>query len=109
MARTAATLMITALLAAGSAHADTPAVDLTISDHRFQPEAVTVPAGERVKLVVHNQDATPEEFESHELGREKIIAGHGKAIIYLGPLDAGAYPFFGEFHQATAQGRVIAR
>ncbi len=99
---------IAALLTAGIAQADTPVVDLTIKDHRFQPEAVTIPAGEKVKLMVHNQDATPEEFESYELNREKIIPGHSKAVIFVGPLEPGEYPFFGEFNQATAQGRVIA-
>lgn len=109
MARIASTFTIAALLAtAGIAHAETPVVDLAIKDHRFQPEAVTIPAGEKVKLMVHNQDATPEEFESYELNREKIIPGNSKAVIYVGPLEPGEYPFFGEFNQDTAQGRVIA-
>jgi hypothetical protein len=28
--------------------------------------------------------------------------------VYIGPLKAGKYPFFGEFNQATARGVVIA-
>ena len=108
MARIAPTFVIAAALAAGTAHAAAPDVELAIADHRFQPADVTIPAGERVKLVVHNQDATPEEFESHELNREKIIPGHSKAIVYVGPLEPGEYPFFGEFNQDTAQGRIIA-
>ena len=47
---------------------------LAIKDHRFVPEEIRIPANQKVKLVVHNQDATPEEFESHELNREKVIA-----------------------------------
>ena len=108
MTRIAYTFGVAALLALGTAHAETKVVDLTIKDHHFQPEAVTIPAGEKVKLMVHNQDATPEEFESYELNREKIIPGNSKAVIFVGPLEAGEYPFFGEFNQATAQGRVIA-
>ena len=81
---------------------------LTIKDHRFDPAEIRVPAGEKVKLIVHNQDATPEEFESHKLNREKIIAGKSKATIYIGPLAPGRYPFFGEFNEKTAQGVVIA-
>ncbi|MFI9654964.1 cupredoxin domain-containing protein [Guyparkeria sp. GHLCS8-2] len=107
MTRIAPALAVATLLTAGIAQADTPVVDLDIKDHRFQPEAVTIPAGEKVKLMVHNQDATPEEFESYELNREKIIPGHSKAVIFVGPLEPGEYPFFGEFNQATAQGRVI--
>lgn len=108
MTRIASSFAIAALLTVGAAQAETKVFDLTIKDHHFQPEAVTIPAGEKVKLMVHNQDATPEEFESYDLNREKIIPGNSKAVIFVGPLEPGEYPFFGEFNQATAQGRVIA-
>jgi plastocyanin len=81
---------------------------LVIKDHYFVPSEIRVPAGQKVKLIVENQDATPEEFESHELNREKIIAPKSKVSIFIGPLKAGKYPFFGEFNQATARGTVIA-
>jgi hypothetical protein len=29
-------------------------------------------------------------------------------VVYIGPLKAGKYPFFGEFNPATARGVVIA-
>lgn len=86
-----------------------PSVSLVIKDHRFQPSEITVPSGVKVKLLVHNQDSTPEEFESYELGREKIIAGGKQAVIYIGPLKPGRYPFFGEFHEKTAKGTVIVK
>lgn len=82
---------------------------LIIKDHRFQPTELKVPAGQKIKLKVVNQDATPEEFESHPLNREKVIAGNSTATIYIGPLQAGSYPFFGEFNEATAQGIIIAK
>lgn len=85
-----------------------PEIPLTIRNHQFEPAEVRVPAGQKVKLVVHNQDSTPEEFESHELNREKVIAPGTKANIYIGPLKPGRYPFFGEFHEKTARGAVIA-
>lgn len=88
---------------------DQPTVDLVIKDHKFQPAEITVPAGVKVKLLVDNQDSTPEEFESYELGREKIIPGGQKAVIYVGPLKPGRYPFFGEFHEDTAKGVLIAK
>lgn len=81
---------------------------ITIKDHRFTPSELRVPSGKKVKLIIENQDATPEEFESHELNREKIIAPKSKATIFIGPLKPGKYPFFGEFNQATARGVVIA-
>lgn len=83
-------------------------ISLVIKDHRFTPSEVKVPAGKKVKLVVDNQDATPEEFESHDLNREKVIAGRSKANIFIGPLKPGRYTFVGEFNEATAKGVVIA-
>jgi plastocyanin len=88
--------------------ADTPEFALTIKDHKFEPAELKVPAGKRVKLVVHNQDGTPEEFESHSLNREKVIPGGTKASIFIGPLKPGRYQFFGEYHEKTAQGAVVA-
>ncbi|HEV2219405.1 MAG TPA: cupredoxin domain-containing protein [Casimicrobiaceae bacterium] len=82
---------------------------LSLRDHRFAPAEIQVPANARVRLVVDNQDPTPEEFDSHALNREKVIPGKTKLTIYVGPLAPGRYPFMGEFNAATAQGAVVAR
>lgn len=89
------------------AAAELPVHDLIIKDHRFSPEQIVIPADTKVKLRVKNQDATPEEFESHELNREKMIPPNKEVTIYIGPLDPGEYGFFGEFNQDTAQGKII--
>jgi len=81
---------------------------LVIKDHRFEPSEIRVPAGKKVKLLVQNNDSTPEEFESHDLNREKVIAPGKTATIFIGPLKPGSYPFVGEFHEDTARGTVIA-
>ena len=88
---------------------DTPTFEIVIKDHKFTPATLEVPAGKKIKLIVKNQDPTPEEFESYELNREKVIAGNSEAIIFIGPLDPGVYPFFGEFNPATAQGKIVAK
>ena len=67
-----------------------------------------MPAHTKVKLLITNNDPTPEEFESYELNREKVIMGRRTAVVFIGPLAPGEYPFFGEFHPKTAQGKVIA-
>jgi len=85
-----------------------PAYTVVIQDHRFEPSELKIPAGQKVRLVVDNRGAGPEEFESYELHREKVIPGGSKATLYIGPLEPGRYPFFGEFHPDTAQGAVIA-
>jgi hypothetical protein len=91
------------------AFAAVPEMQLVIRGHLFFPSVLEVPAGVKVRILVDNQDETPEEFESYELNREKVIPGKSKTVIFIGPLAPGEYPFFGEFNVRTAQGKVIAR
>ncbi len=86
-----------------------PVVELEIRDHLFYPAELVIPVDTKVKVVIINHDATAEEFESYELNREKVIPGLSKGIIFIGPLPAGEYPFFGEFFPNTAQGKVIVK
>ncbi len=90
-----------------SAQAQTPVFEIEIREHLFYPSELKIPAGQKVKLIIHNRDATPEEFESYELNREKVIIGNTQGIVFIGPLKPGEYPFFGEFNPKTAQGKVI--
>ncbi|MEH6570562.1 MAG: cupredoxin domain-containing protein [Halioglobus sp.] len=95
--------------AAAPVVAATPIFEIEIRDHLFHPEELVIPANTKVKLIVYNRDSTPEEFESYELNREKVIMGGRKANIFIGPLPPGVYPFFGEFNPKTAQGTVVAQ
>lgn len=94
-------------LVATAANADDP--QLIISDHKFQPERLEVPAGTKFKLIVRNNDPTAEEFESFQLNREKVVPPGKDVPVFLGPLDRGEYPFFGDFHQDTAKGVLVAK
>lgn len=85
-----------------------PVFTLEIRDHLFYPAELSIPANTKIRLVVRNLDPTPEEFESYELNREKVIGGNSEAVIFIGPLKPGIYPFFGEFNPRTAQGRIVA-
>ena len=89
--------------------ADFIEVDLIIKDHKFEPEILELPAGEKIRITVHNQDNTIEEFESIDLKREKIVLANSKARVILAPLKPGEYKFFGEFHEETAQGKIIVK
>lgn len=88
--------------------ADAEEFTLVLKEHRFSPAELRVPAGKKIKLFVDNQDATAEEFESHELNREKIIPGNAKGHVYIGPLEPGRYPYFGDFNAQAARGVIIA-
>jgi len=87
--------------------AATPVFEIELQNHLFQPDTLTIPARIKVKLIIYNRDSTPEEFESYELNREKVIVGGGKGIIFIGPLAPGEYPFFGEFNPQTALGKIV--
>jgi hypothetical protein len=101
-------LFLLLILTSSAVNAGVPVFELEIRDHLFHPDELHIPANTKVKLIVYNRDSTPEEFESYELNREKVIMGERKANIFIGPLAPGVYPFFGEFNPRTAQGRVIA-
>ena len=89
--------------------ADTGEVSILIKDHLFFPDILEIPAGQKTRLNIRNDDATPEEFESYELNREKIIPGNSRTVIFIGPLKPGEYPFFGEFYPTTATGKVMVK
>ena len=89
--------------------AQEPAYTLVIKDHKFQPTEIAVPAGQKIALIVKNDDSTPEEFESTELRREKVVPGGEQITVYIGPLKPGKYEFFGDFNPKTARGHIIAK
>ena len=103
------TALASLMAAPASVRADEPLTFRTrIKNHAFDPAELTVPAGKRLVLIVHNADDTPAEFESRELGAEKVISAGREATIRIGPLAAGRYPFIDEFHQDQARGTLIA-
>lgn len=108
---TAIRVLVAQLALAGSTlvMAATAEIELIIKDHLFFPATIEIPAGQKVRVRITNQDPTPEEFESFELNREKLIVGNGQAVVFIGPLEPGEYPFFGEFYPKTAQGMVIVK
>jgi hypothetical protein len=100
-------LLTLLMLLSTRSHAGTPVFTIEIKDHLFYPAEFSIPAHQKVKLLIHNKDSTAEEFESYELNREKVIPGNTKAVIFVGPLPPGEYGFFGEFNPKTAQGKII--
>ena len=78
-----------------------------IKDHLFFPSRITIPAEQKVKLIIHNFDATPEEFDSFTLNREKVVFANSVATIYIGPLKPGEYQFVGKYNPNSARGTVV--
>lgn len=83
-------------------------IALTLKDHKFSPAEIHVKANAPAEILLSNEDATAEEFDSSALHVEKVVAGGQKGLVRLRPLSPGRYPFMGEYHESTAQGVVIA-
>jgi len=95
-------IQIRALVLALGILAITPAISaepefvIQIKNHQFIPAELRVPAGEKVQIIVDNQDDTPEEFESYSLNREKHVPAKSRITLFIGPLTAGRYVYQGE-------------
>jgi hypothetical protein len=109
MARAALLAFVVVAALGTSAVAQDPTYTLVIKDHKFQPTEFEIPAGKKIALIVKNEDPTPEEFESNELRREKVIPGGQQVTVFIGPVKAGKYEFFGDFNPKTARGHIIAK
>jgi len=102
-----ALLTSAALLAAATlSAADTAPLEIGIKAQAFVPAEIHVPAGVKVQLHIVNSDDLPAEFESTDLSREIVVPAHKDVKVYIGPLDAGRYRFFNDFHQES-QGWVV--
>jgi hypothetical protein len=109
MVRSALFSLALILATGANVAAQEPTYTLIIKDHRFQPAEIEIPAGQKIALIVKNDDPTPEEFESTELRREKVVTGGEQITVYIGPLKPGRYEFFGDFNPKTARGHIIVR
>lgn len=88
---------------------DAVAQHLTLKNHSFVPQVLDVPQGRKIKLVIDNEDPTAAEFESYDLHREKVVGANGQIIVFIGPLDAGTYSYFDDFHRDTTTGTITAK
>jgi len=79
-----------------------------LKNHKFTPSVIKVKANKPSMIILYNDDATADEFDSPSLKIERVVPGHAKGNIRIRALAPGKYPFMGEFNAATAQGVVIA-
>lgn len=100
-------MLLSIAISGAAAAAESQDYTLVLQNHRYQPNELHIPADTRVKLEVINKDPSPEEFESNDFPAEKIVMPKSSITLFVGPLKAGRYHFFGDFHQPTAQGTLI--
>ena len=111
MSRFVVAVVVSVALAAlaSSARADDPSFNLTLKDHHFSPQGLTIPANTRVRLVVKNLDSTPAEFESDEFTAEKVVPAGGEITVFVGPLKPGSYEFHDEYHEDESKTHLTVK
>ena len=103
-----ALVSISSSAALASGPSDMPVETITLKDHHYTPDVITVPAGRKVKIDITNRDTTADDFDSDELHVDRDLKPHERATFVIGPLKPGHYAFKGELYAATAHGEVIA-
>lgn len=109
--RMAAAMVLAGAMVASAlpARADNDSFTLAIKGKAFEPNELTVPAGQKLTLTVKNLNPTPSEFESSDLNREKVVTGGNAITVFIGPLRPGSYEFFDDFSADTPHGHIIAK
>lgn len=103
----AITLMLLATCGAAQA-AETQTYTISIKNGAFEPAKTEVPQGEKVHLIIKNEDDQKAEFESTGLDREERVGAHQQIDVYVGPLNAGTYEFFDD-NNPDATGSIVAK
>jgi hypothetical protein len=80
--------------------------ELVIENHRFSPEEIIIPSNTKVKLIIHNNDDSAEEFECLAIRKEKLVPAKSTVSVIIPALQSGMYDFFGEFHPNSAIGKI---
>ncbi|WP_016835061.1 cupredoxin domain-containing protein [Herbaspirillum lusitanum] len=97
------------LSAAAAFASDLLTFKLEMADGKFKPARIEVPAGQRIKIEIHNVGKTAAEFESVELRKEKVLAPGAQSFVVIAPLRPGEYKFFDDFHLNMPQGVIVAK
>lgn len=107
-------LIVTALgcasvapLAAAQA-AEQATYTIEMKNGTFEPQALEVPAGQKIHLIVKNGEKVQTEFESYKLDQEQKIESGQSIDAYVGPLEAGEYPVFDD-NNPDATGKLVAK
>jgi heme/copper-type cytochrome/quinol oxidase subunit 2 len=97
------------LLRAPTARAQDAAPEITLTNGRWVPSELAVPANASIKIHVTNADTIAVEFESFELHRERVVQPGETITVYLPALAPGTYKFFDDFHRDTPEGTIVAK
>jgi hypothetical protein len=82
---------------------------IRFENHKFIPQTLSVPSGQKLTIKVVNASQETIEFESFKLNREKVVTPGQTITVHLPELSAGAYDFYDDFHQDVPQGSIVAK
>jgi heme/copper-type cytochrome/quinol oxidase subunit 2 len=102
-------LLALLLVGAPTLRAEDAVPEIKLSDGRFEPQQLELPANTPLKLRVTNADKAAVEFESFELHRERVIQPGETITVYLPALAPGSYKFFDDFHRDTPEGAILVK
>lgn len=97
------------VLVSAAACAQDAIPEIKLTNGRWEPAELVVPANTPLKLRVTNVDAVAIEFESFELHRERVVQPGETITVYLPTLEPGTYKFFDDFHRDTREGAIVAK
>ena len=84
-------------------------IEIKMTEGRFEPLEVVVPASAAFQVHVTNADKAAIEFESFELHRERVVQPGETITVYIPALQPGSYPFFDDLHDDTPHGTIVAK
>jgi hypothetical protein len=83
--------------------------EIRFENHKFTPQTLSVPRGQKLTIKLVNASQETIEFESFKLNREKVVSPGQTITVHLPELSAGAYDFYDDFHQDVPQGSIVAK
>jgi len=101
--------VIVALVNSNVQGAPLPNYEITITDGKFDPTSIEVPAGQRFKITITNTGSSPAEFENLSMRVEKVLGPGVKSFVVMHPLKPGTYHFIDEFHLDMPGFEIIAK
>lgn len=86
-----------------------PTFVVTLENGRIEPARLEVPAGRKIKLVLHNKGPGAAEFEGREVRVEKVLAPGATSFVVVPPRNPGTYRFFDDFHPGAPDLELVAK
>jgi plastocyanin len=86
---------------------DAKTLEISVKDHKFEPDELKAAAGSAIVFKVKNLDTAAVEFESEPLQFEMVVKPNAEILVKVKPQKPGRYVFFDDLHQETKGTLVV--